>query len=163
MVVGLRILVSARLLVSAADLYGGAGLRERASACFLAGVGDYELSQHLAHHRLHLRHGSGRLDRGTTCTFTGVWLHSSDMLCNSSHCTTYPNWATRLPYRCTFSYILHASTIAPFDARRDHLRGRGEARGGRTVDFSTSLTLLTCLTDTSTLDYRAVCRVYAQQ
>eukprot|EP01043_Picozoa_sp_COSAG02_P042856 COSAG02_NODE_3678_length_6391_cov_3.177845_9_plen_92_part_01 len=60
MVVGLRILVSARLLVSAADLYGGAGLRERASACFLARVGDYELSQHLAHHRLHLRHGSER-------------------------------------------------------------------------------------------------------
>ena len=62
MVVGLRTLVSTRLLVSAADLYGGTGLRERASACFLAGVGDCELSQHLAHRRLHLRHGSGRLD-----------------------------------------------------------------------------------------------------
>ena len=61
MVVGLRTLVSTRLLVSAADLYGGTGLRERASACFLAGVGDCELSQHLAHRRLHLRHGAGRL------------------------------------------------------------------------------------------------------
>ena len=82
MVVGLRILVSARLLVSAADLYGGAGLRERACACFLAGVGDCELSQHLAHRRLHLRHGGGRLDYGVACTFVGEDLPSSDMSWN---------------------------------------------------------------------------------
>jgi len=61
MVVGLRTLVSARLLVSAADLYGGSELWKRASACFLAGGGVCGLSQHLAHRRLHLRHGAGRL------------------------------------------------------------------------------------------------------
>ena len=39
MVVGLRILVSTRHPVSEADLYGGSELCERASACFLAGLG----------------------------------------------------------------------------------------------------------------------------
>ena len=57
MVVGLRALVSTRHPVSEADSYGGSELWKRASACFLAGGGVCGLSQHLAHRRLHLRHG----------------------------------------------------------------------------------------------------------
>ena len=67
MVLGMELLMSAPHQASVADLWGAGGVRERVSACFLAGAGDRWHSPPLSHPLFQLPLTPPQLAHGAEC------------------------------------------------------------------------------------------------
>ena len=71
MVLGMELLMSAPHQASVADLWGAGGVRERVSACFLAGAGDRWHSPPLSHPLFQLPLTPPQLAHGVECCCGG--------------------------------------------------------------------------------------------